>query len=315
VSPPLPASLRPPLDAVGRAHLVRRVLQVVLVLNLVVVAAKLVVWSWTNAISILAEATHSGLDALNNVIALAFARIALRAPDEDHPYGHQKFETLGALVVVGFLSITVWELSRGAVSRLLAETPPELLVPGEAIGLLAASGVLGIFIALYEAREGRRLDSELLLADAAHTRADVLGTAAVLGGLFLVRAGWGWIDPVVTLALAAFISYSGWAILKRTVPLLVDERAVASQRIRRMAEEADGVVRAYSIRSRGRPGEVFVELTVSVEPTLDVEKGHEIADAVERDLMHALSARRVVVHVEPSRQKGDPTPEGAEPGP
>lgn len=298
----LPASLRPPPDAAGRAHRVRRVLQLVLLLNLLVVAAKLVVWGWTNAISILAEATHSGLDALNNVIALAFARVALRAPDEDHPYGHQKFETLGALVVVGFLSITVWELSRGAVLRLVAETPPELAVPGRAIALLAVSGVLGMAIALYEARQGRRLDSELLLADAAHTRADVFGTAAVLGGLLLVRAGWGWVDPVVTLAVAAFIAWSGWAIVRRTVPLLVDERAAASRRIRALAEEAAGVVQAYSIRSRGRPGEAFVELTVSVDPTLDVREGHAIADAVERSLAEALSARRVVVHVEPARE-------------
>ena len=98
------------LDPAGRTREVRRVLLFVLLLNLMVVVLKLVAFWSAMALSIAAEAVHSALDTSNNIFALWIARVAGRGPDEDHPYGHQKFETLGALVLVGFLSITVLSL-------------------------------------------------------------------------------------------------------------------------------------------------------------------------------------------------------------
>src|SRR5690554_2672581 len=101
---------------------IRRVLAIVLVFNVAVVVAKAVAGIATDTLSVLAEALHSSVDALNNVIGLALARVAARAPDERHPYGHAKFETLGALAVVAFLSITVYELASEAIGRLVTGT-------------------------------------------------------------------------------------------------------------------------------------------------------------------------------------------------
>lgn len=291
-----------------RGSRVRRVLLQVLALNLLVLLAKGLAWWSSGALSVAAEAVHSSLDALNNVIALTFAAIAARAPDEDHPYGHQKFETLGALVVVGFLSITVFELVQGAVVRLLGGRPLDAVATPEALALVLLSAVASLLVSRWELIQGRRLDSHLLVADAAHTRADVYASGAVLLGLLLVRAGMPLADPLITLGVAAVIARTGWLIVKETVPVLVDERAVEDRTIRRIAEATDGVRGAWGIRSRGRPGQVYAELTVSVDPTLDVADAHTIADQVEREVGEALRAREVTVHVEPDEALSPPPP-------
>ena len=291
----------PPPDAGDpRAARVRKVLKWILLLNLAVLLAKGVAWWSSQALSVAAEAAHSGLDALNNVVALSFAGVAAQGPDEEHPYGHQKFETLGALVVASFLSVTVFELIQAALGRLLAGDPPPVRGTPLAMGLLALSIVVGLAVSTYETRQGKRLGSDLLLADAAHTRTDVLAALTVLGGLLAVRLGYPWVDPWISLAVAAVIARTGWRIVRGTVPVLVDERAVDARTIRRLAEGTEGVESCYGIRSRGRPGEVFAELTISVDPELDVARSHEIADSVEQQVADALEARDVLVHVEPA---------------
>lgn len=287
-----------------RGDAVRRVLLQVLVLNLVVVGAKLLAWRSSGALSIVAEVIHSSLDALNNVIALVFARIAAMEPDEEHPYGHHKFERIGALVVVGLLSVTVFELASGALRRLLAAgeaIPSSVAAPDESLVLMTGSILAGIAVAGWERKRGRELDSPILMADAAHTSTDVWAATAVLLGLLAVRAGYPLADPVITLWVAGMIGWTGWSIVRETVPDLVDERAFPEDRIRAGARSVAGVQGTADIRSRGRSGEVFVELTILVDPELDVRAAHRIADAVENELRGRLGARHVTVHVEPGR--------------
>ena len=286
-------------DPAARTRQVRRVLRLVLWMNLAVIVMKVVVFMMSHALSVLAESMHSTLDAANNVFALAMARVAGQAPDEDHPYGHTKFETLGALALVGALSITVFELMRNAVVRLLAHSVPVANIDGLTLGIMGASLLAGIFIARYESRLGKRLGSDLILADAAHTRSDVLTTLAVLVGLVAIRAGHPMADPVATLIVAVLIARTGWEIVRGAVPVLVDERAVEPQRIQRLVMAVEGVRSAYGIRSRGRPGAVFAELTIAVDPDLDVATSHRIADETERSVTDALGANEVVVPVEP----------------
>lgn len=287
-------------SSAARALEVRRVLRVVLWMNLAVVAVKLGVWTLSHALSVVAETFHSSLDATNNIFALALARVAAQEPDDDHPYGHTKFETLGALALVGILSITVFELVQHAILRAMAGQYPSTDISPWAVALMGFSVMAGVFITRYESRVGRRLGSDLLLADAAHTRSDVFTTLAVLVGLVAIRMGYPMADPVATILVAILIAYTGWDIVKDSVPVLVDSRAVDPARIESLALEVKGVRSAYQIRSRGRRGERFAELTIAVAPDLDVATSHAMADEVEARVATALGAREVVVHVEPS---------------
>ena len=279
---------------------VGKVLRGVLWLNLGVLSLKVAALVSSHALSVAAETVHSSLDASNNVFALWIARLASRGPDEDHPYGHHKFETLGALALVGFLSITVFELVQRAVLRMMAVGPTEVRATPLALSVMVISMGVGLVVSNWEARRGRALGSDILLADAAHTYSDVLTSGAVLAGLVAIRAGYPEADPWITIAVAILIGRTGWRIVRDTVPVLVDERAMDPARIQRVAESIVEVNAAYRIRSRGRTGEMFAELTIVVAADLDVKRGHEIADEVERRVEGEFGARAVVVHVEPA---------------
>jgi cation diffusion facilitator family transporter len=300
------AAVRPPgtrrpreWDDQERQRRVRRILFWILWANLALVATKVAVGWVIGSLSVLGDAAHSGTDALNNVIALTAIYFAAAPPDDQHPYGHGKFETLGAFIVAGFLSITCFELLKSATLRLIrGAPPPEPDAP--AIIILAATMLVNIAIAYYERRRGRQLRSELLIADARHTQADVWVTLAVLVGLGLVRLGWGQADAILAVIVAIVVAESGYQILRRTVPVLVDQRAVDPDRVYEVASAVEGVESVSRVRSRGRPGEGFAELTVRVHPATQVRQAHAIADEVERRVAAELDVEDVVVHVEPS---------------
>lgn len=277
---------------------VRRVLLITLFANLAVVIAKLVAGMAANSLSVLADAAHSSVDAFNNIMALALSHVAGKAPDEEHPYGHAKFETLGALAIVAFLSVTVYELCRSAIMRLFGDGEVAVATPMVA-GVMLISAFVSFIVARYEERSGRMLRSEILLADAAHTKSDVAASLSVLVGIGLVALGYPKADAIFTLIVAVVIARAVWRILQDTIPILVDQRAVAEGTIRDITLGTTGVRDCFAVRSRGRAGEIFVELTITVDPKLNVEESHQIADTVEQRVADAVAAREVLVHVEP----------------
>lgn len=289
-------SARP--EAQDRIARIRRVLLGLLVANLAVVVAKLGVGLASRSLAVLGDALHSSVDALNNVLALVVVRVAAQAPDEDHPYGHGKFETLGALAIVGFLSITCFELSRDAIARLWGDHRAPVVSTVQVAILVAGLGVNAL-VAWYERRRGEELGSDLLVWDAAHTKSDVYITTGVIVGLLLSRLGWWWADAVLALVIAALIVRVGYQILQRTVPVLVDQRALPRDEIQSVAEGVSGVRGAYGIRSRGGAQAKYAEVTIAVDRDTNVVSAHAIADEVERRLKHDLQLAEVTVHVEP----------------
>jgi len=281
-----------------RSKQVRRVLTGLLVANLVVVLAKFMVGVRTGSLGVMGDAVHSSVDAMNNVLGLAVIWVASREPDEDHPYGHEKFETLGTLAIVVFLSITCFELIKGAFTR-LAQGGTTVEAGIIELGVLGATLVINTFVTVYETRRGRQLNSEILLADATHTRADVFITIGVLIGIVAARAGYWYVDSIVALLVAGVIVVLAYGIVVRSVPVLVDQFASPPGEIRQAAEETSGVVQAYDIRSRGSEERRFAELTISVKGDSSVEAAHEIADAVESRLQNDLGFHEVIVHIEP----------------
>ena len=290
----------PPDRAVARDRKsqIQRVLLGLLVANLGVVGAKFVIGLRTGSLGVLGDAVHSSVDSMNNVLALAVMWFAAREPDEDHPYGHEKFETLGALAIVVFLSITGFELVKGAISRLGTGSGP-LRISALEFAVLLGTLVVNTVVTVYETRRGRELNSDLLLADSAHTRADVFITVGVLVGVLAAQTGFWWVDSIVALLVAGVIVVLAYSIVRRSVPVLVDQHVAPSAEIQRVAESVDGVVTAYAIRSRGASDRRFAELTIAVTGGATVESGHHLADAVEVRLRGQLKFHEVVVHVEP----------------
>jgi len=281
-----------------RARQIRRVLAGILLANLAVVVAKALVALHSRSLAVLGDTIHAATDAGNNIIALAVVRFAARAPDADHPYGHGKYETLGALIVVIFLSAAMLELLQGAVTRLIGGSRPATATMAD-VALMVATLAVNLWVVWFETRAGQRLQSDILLADAAHTRADVIITLSVIGGLLLTRAGLSWADPVLALLVAVMIIRVGYGIVKRSIPSLVDEVAVDRDVVGTTALAVAGVRSVYDIRSRKAAQLTFAELTIAVDGSENVAAAHRIADQVEAHLRRELGLDQVVVHVEP----------------
>ncbi|MEJ2483930.1 MAG: cation diffusion facilitator family transporter, partial [Gemmatimonadota bacterium] len=203
-----------------------------------------------------------------------------------------------ALAVVSFLSIAGFELVSGAIGRLFGSASPLELDPLTFL-LLGGTMIVNTLVAVSEARAARTLRSPVLSADARHTAADVLVTLSVICGLGLVALGWEDADAWLAIVVAVLIAKSGWEILRGTIPVLVDSRAIEAARIRRYIGPVNGVLDVTEVRSRGDlRAEAFTELTVIVDGEISVMQGHDIADEVERKLIDA-GFTGAVVHVEP----------------
>lgn len=294
------SSRHPPLGTTARTPAVRRTLIVVLVLNAIVAAAKVVIGVHTGALTVLGAALESGLDMFNNVIGVVLVDVAGRGPDEDHPYGHDKFETLGALGIVGFLSISCFELLREGISSLVHGPSFHVISPSD-VGLLASTLAVNVFVVVYERRRGRALGSAFLLADAAHTGSDILVTLLALASLVLAHIGPPWLDPLLAITVALIIAWSGLQILRQSIPILVDQRAIDAREIRGIVLGVPHICDVRSVRSRSTAsGQLFAEVTVTVSGGTSVEEAHQLADAVEAAIERQFGTSQVTVHVEPA---------------
>ncbi|WP_353259188.1 cation diffusion facilitator family transporter [Prochlorothrix hollandica] len=282
-----------------RRRAVRRVLVGTLVLNVLVVVLKVVVGLWTGSLSVLADALHSVTDSLNNVLGLVTNQLSSPEPDRDHPYGHQKFEAVGALGIAAMLGIACFEIFKGAIDRLIQGIKPMEVGATDLWILLLVLGI-NIFVAFYERSVGRRLQSPILIADAYHTMSDIWITISVLVGLLGIWIfHWPWLDVIMTFPVALLVLWSCWCVLRDNLPWLVDEVAIAPEAIHQVVMEVAGVVNCHKIASRGLLGrQVFIDMHLIVEAQ-DVKTAHDITEAVEAKLEERYAPVRITIHVEP----------------
>jgi len=278
---------------------VRRVLWITLVLNVLVSGGKIVVGKLSGSLSMVADGYHSLLDGSNNVIGLIVAAFAYAPPDRGHPYGHRKFETSATLFIGLALLTLAYRVLAGAFAQVSHSRLPE-------IGLLnwAVMGVtlaMNLFVSWYEAKEGQRLGSEYLTADAAHTRSDVYVSLGVIASFAGARAGLPWIDPLVAAAIAVFIALLAVRILVGSFHVLTDRAVMAPEPIVAVARAVPGVLDCRDVRTRGGPDSVYVDLVVHVDGAMSLSDAHEVADRIEEGLKRTYPRIvDVVVHLEPA---------------
>lgn len=282
------------------APAVRRVLWITLLLNLAVCGIKAVVGFATGSLAVLADALHSLTDGANNVLGLTVTGWSSQPPDREHPYGHQKFEAMAALAIAAFLGIACFEVIQAAIGRVTSDTPRTVTMDAGDLGLLVLVLGVNVFVATYERRAGRRLNSPLLIADAHHTFGDIWITLGVLAGAIgLWWLGWQWLDVALAVPVAAAVLWSGWAVLRGNLPWLVDAIAIAPESIQQLALSVPGVVDCHQITSRGLIGrQVFVEMHL-ITSAKDVETSHRITEEIERKLEERFGPVHATIHVEP----------------
>ncbi len=276
---------------------VRRVLWITLLLNLAVSAGKVLVGNLSGSLAMVADGYHSLVDGSNNVIGLVVASFAYAPADRGHPYGHRKFETAATVVIAGALMLLAFEVGKGAVAGTRAA--PAIGVLNWAV-MIATLGV-NFFVTWYESREGRRLGSAFLVADATHTRSDLLVSLGVIATFAAAQVGLAWADRVVALAIAAVIAWQGLQILLGAFHVLTDRAPIPPEALGPLLAAIPEVKAFRDIRTRGSGEAVFVDLTAHVDGDLTLRAAHDVADRIEEALMRAHpEIVDVVVHLEPA---------------
>lgn len=277
---------------------VQRVLVATLFLNLFVLALKAGLGWWTGSLSLIADALHSVTDSASNVLGLVTSRLSSPHPDRDHPYGHQKYEAVGAIGIAAFLGIACFEILKGVIERLFFEGN-EVQMSAPVLWLMLLVLGVNILVAFYERRVGRKLGSKILLADAHHTMSDIWITMTVIAGLIGVWLGYPQLDVVLALPVAVLVFRSGWEVMRENLPWLVDEMAIAPEAIHSVVMSVPGVINCHDIASRGLIGrQLFVEMHLVVAAE-DVATAHEITEKVEARLEERFAPVRLTIHIEP----------------
>jgi cation diffusion facilitator family transporter len=279
---------------------------------------KLAVGVLTGSLGILAEAAHSGLDLVAALVTFFAVRLSDRPPDDQHLYGHGKIENLSALIETLLLLVTCAWIIYEAIQRLFFKAV-------EVEASIWAFAVMGISIVVDVSRSrilyaaARKHKSQALEADALHFSTDIWSSAVVIVGLGLVwlseRLGpeWAWLinaDAVAALVVAVIVIWVSLQLGKRAVSVLLDAAPPGlAEQIAREAGQVTGVQGVGEVRVRQAGASTFVDLTVHVDRGASLERGHEIAEAVDSQVSRLAHRGDVVVHVDPVRRTEERLPQ------
>ena len=291
------------IETEKRGQAIERVLRITLGMNALAAAVKLAAGWSIGSLALLAGGLDAASDAAANVAGIVGIRAANRPPDPDHPYGHRKLETLVAGIIAGGLFVSAGRMAWSAVTTL--GNPPDIQVSTLALAAPLVALAINVVTATYEGRAAKRLGSELLEADAAHTWTDAAVSVSLLVGLLAVRSGYAIVDPVLALIIAAVVARVGWSIAVQASDILADSVAIDPSDLAAIVGGVAGVEGVHKIRSRGPLDHVSVDLHIQVDPDLGIRRAHAIGHAVSDALQASVQGiEDVVVHVEPAERPG-----------
>jgi cation diffusion facilitator family transporter len=283
------------IETSHRDNQVRRVILIEGLANLLVLIAKTVVGLSTGSMAILADAIHSLSDLTNNIIAWIVIHYSSLPADREHPYGHRKLETLAVFILASILVVLAFELALNAINKEYAE----VVSSGIELLIMLCVLIINIVVTSWQRMWAKRLDSDILHADATHTFADVLITGAVIVGWQLSAMGYAWVDRLCALGVALLIFYLAYGLFRRAIPVLIDEYAIDPVELSELIKPLPGVKKVYKIRSRWVGKTRAVDLVVSVDSALSTEESHAIADSIESQIENHFGATDISIHIEP----------------
>lgn len=270
-----------------------------IVCNLFLFGLKFLIGTLSGSVSVTADAMNNLSDASSSLVTLIGFRLAEKPADEDHPYGHARYEYLSGLAVAGMILVIGFELAKTSVSRIITPAAVEMSVP--MLLCLVGSILIKLWMSLFNTRLGKHIDSAALLATAADSRNDCISTGAVLLAALLERLLDWHIDGYMGLAVAIFIFYSGVSMAKQTISPLLGESASPElqKQIVRLIKEEEAVLGYHDLMVHDYgPGQRFGSLHVEMDQSLDALWCHELIDNLERKCHKELGVH-LVIHYDP----------------
>lgn len=281
-----------------RSSQIKKILIYTLALNWLVALAKLILGYRIKSSSMVADGYHSLSDGASNVICFLGIWLASRPKDDSHPYGHKKYETFASIGIAFLLFFVCIGIIHESIGRFKSPITPNVNI----LSFIVMSITLAInfMVMRYEYKAGKRLNSDVLIADSAHTKADILTSISVIAALLAVKSGWVFLDPFIAIIIAAFIAYAAFEILKDSAVVLCDSAVIDSKKIEEIVLSIAGVLSVHKIRTRGRCDDIHIDLHVLVRSDMRMDSAHSLSYKIEEDLKRKISGvTDVVVHMEP----------------
>ena len=277
---------------------IRRILLTVLFLNWLVAVLKVIFGLAVKSQSMVADGYHSFADGASNIIGLIGIWYASFPRDKDHPYGHKKYETFASIGIALVLFIVCFNILREGFLRFLNPVVPHISTISFLIMIVTI--IINFIVMSYEHSKGKALKSDVLIADAMHTRSDILTSFSVIAAFIFIKLGFPMFDTIFAIVIAIFIGYAGFEILYSSSRVLCDQAVLDSETIKRIVMSSKGVIQCHRIRTRGRRDDVHIDLHVLLDDDTPLKKAHDISYAIECNIKKQIpGATDVVVHIEP----------------
>ena len=281
---------------------VSKVLWIILFANLFVAFLKISIGIIIKSNSMTADGLHSITDGSSNIVGLIGIYFASKPIDEEHPYGHKKYEMIAGIFISIMLIVVGIKVIVEGIQRLINPVKPNVALPYILILLLTIS--INIFVSIYEYKAGYKLNSQILISDSAHTKSDVFVSIGVLITLISIKLGLPpVIDSIVSFIIAGFIFYAAYEIFKDNSNILLDSAIVDTDRIIEIANNFDSIKDVHKVRSRGSNNDIHIDMHIMTDPELSVEKSHELSHLLETKIKEEINPNlQLIVHIEPYKE-------------
>lgn len=287
------------LTSKERARRIAFALWVTLALNLAVASIKIVFGWITNTTVIMADGFHSLSDGTSNIIGLIGITLAAHPADKEHPYGHQKFETMASIAIGAMLLLVSFGIIQRAILGFSHPRFPEVSLASFAVMTLTL--VVNLIVVGYERTVAKKCHSELLWSDSWHTLTDVFISLGVFAALIGLRMNLWILDPLFSLVIGGVIGLVGLHILKDSSNILTDKAVLDPAQVSGIVKKIKGIEDCHEIRTRGKMHAIYVDLHVLVDPRMSVEESHRLANQIECAIKEGIEGVfDVVVHIEPT---------------
>ena len=278
---------------------VKQILLIILFTNLLVAVLKIIMGNIINSTSMTADGFHSLTDGSSNIIGLIGIHFASKPVDEEHPYGHKKFEILAGLFISVMLFLIGAKVVLEAINRLF--NPVMLKITLESLLVILLTLFINVIVCFFEYRRGKKLNSQILISDSMHTKSDIFISLGVLISIICIKLGLpSVIDSIVSFVVAGFIFHTAYEIFIFNSGILVDKAVVDTETIRSIVLSFEEVKDIHKIRSRGSENDIHIDMHIMIEPNISIEASHQLIHSIEEKIRQDVNNNiQLIAHLEP----------------
>lgn len=282
---------------------VKKVLIIILFVNWAVALVKIILGNAIGSGSVTADGFHSLSDGFSNVVGLIGIYLASRPKDEQHPYGHKRYENITGLFIGVVLAFFSFNIIKHAVTAFQNPVKPDISM--ESLYVLLATLLLNIAVAYIEYKKGLELNSDILIADSLHTKSDIFVTFGVIVTLIAIYFGAPpIIDSIISILVALAILFAAFGIVKKTGNILLDAVAVDVVKVKDFVLQFPEVKDVHAIRSRRSGNVIYIDMHILVDPDMNVKQTHDLVHLIEQKLRDKIDENiQTIIHTEPFNNK------------